>query len=160
MKPRFSMGKTDPAAYNAMSGLDNYVNNSTIDGIQQELIRIRASQINGCAYCVNSHTQDALKLGESIQRINLVSVWKESGEVFSQEERLIFAMTEEITRIHDHGLNDELYDKAIANFGDKKTAEIIMLIIAINAWNRIGVGLKMKPEVPMQNRGKKEVVHS
>lgn len=154
------MGKTDPAAYTAMAGLDDYVSSSAVEGNQQELIRIRASQINGCAYCVLSHTQDALKLGESVQRINLVSVWRESGDIFSEEERLILEMTEEITRIHEHGLNDELYDKAIAMFGDKKTAQIIMLAIAINAWNRIGVGLKMRPDVPKQNRSVKEFVHT
>src|SRR5262245_46399796 len=108
MKPRFNMGKTEPAAYKAMSGLDEYVSNSSIDAIQQELIRIRASQINGCAYCVNSHTQDALKLGESIHKICLVNVWKESGDIFNEEERLMLAMTEQITLIHQVGLCNDV----------------------------------------------------
>jgi AhpD family alkylhydroperoxidase len=147
MKPRFKMGRVQPAAYKAMDALDNYVSNSGIDNIHQEMIRIRASQINGCAYCVNQHSGDARKAGETEQRIYLISAWREAENVFNEEERLLLAMTEEITLIHQHGLSDELYDKAITLFGEVKTAQIIMTIITINAWNRIGVGLKMQPEL-------------
>ncbi|HXL58753.1 MAG TPA: carboxymuconolactone decarboxylase family protein [Chitinophagaceae bacterium] len=147
MKPRFKMGRVQPAAYKAMDALDTYVSNSGIDNIHQEMIRIRASQINGCAYCVNQHSGDARKAGETEQRIYLISAWREAENVFNEEERLLLAMTEEITLIHQHGLSDELYDKAITLFGEVKTAQIIMTIITINAWNRIGVGLKMQPEL-------------
>jgi AhpD family alkylhydroperoxidase len=147
MKTRLKMGKVQPAAYKAMDALDNYVSNTEVDKIQQELIRIRASQINGCAYCVNSHSGDARKLGEKEQRLYLISVWREAKNVFNEEEQLLLEMTEEITLIHRHGLSDELYDKAIALFGEEKTAQIIMIIITINAWNRIGVGLNMQPEL-------------
>jgi AhpD family alkylhydroperoxidase len=153
------MGKIDPGAYRAMSALDQYVTNSSIDAPQQELIRIRASQINGCAYCVNLHSQDALKLGEAFHRVNLVSAWKESGDIFSSEEQLLLAMTEEITLIHKQGLSEILYEKAISVFGEKKTAQIIMTIIAVNAWNRIGVGLRMRPEI-QEDKKRKEIVHS
>jgi len=141
------MGKVQPAAYKAMDALDNYVSNSGIDKIHQELIRIRASQINGCAYCVNYHSGDARKLGETEQRLYLISVWREAKNVFTEEEQLLFAMTEEITLIHQHGLSDELYNKSIEIFGEEKTAQVIMAIITINAWNRIGVGLNMQPEL-------------
>jgi len=141
------MGKVQPAAYKAMDALDNYVSNSGIDKIHQELIRIRASHINGCAYCVNYHSGDARKLGETEQRLYLISVWREAKNVFTEEEQLLFAMTEEITLIHQHGLSDELYNKAIEIFGEEKTAQVIMAIITINAWNRIGVGLNMQPEL-------------
>jgi len=147
MSTRFKMGKVQPAAYKAMDALDNYVSNSGIDKIHQELIRIRASQINGCAYCVNYHSGDARKLGETEQRLYLISVWREAKNVFTEEEQLLFAMTEEITLIHQHGLSDELYNKAIEIFGEEKTAQVIMAIITINAWNRIGVGLNMQPEL-------------
>lgn len=141
------MGKAQPAAYKAMDSLDNYVAHTSVDKLHQELIRIRASQINGCAYCVNSHTADARKAGETEQRIYLMSVWREARNVFTEEEQVLLEMTEEITLIHQHGLGDVLYEKAIALFGEVKTAEIIMVIITINAWNRIGVGLKMEPEL-------------
>ena len=147
MPARLKMGKVQPAAYQAMDALDNYVSETSVNKIQQELMRIRASQINGCAYCVNYHTAEALKLGESEKRLLLVSVWREATNVFTPEEQLLFAMTEEITLIQQQGLSDAVYDKAIETFGDEKTAQVIMVIITINAWNRIGVGLKMQPAI-------------
>jgi AhpD family alkylhydroperoxidase len=147
MKARLKMGKVQPAAYKAMDALDNYNDNSGIDKIHRELIKVRASQINGCAYCVNSHSADARKLGETEQRLYLVSVWREAPNVFSEEEQLLLAMTEEITLIHQHGLSDDLYEKSVALWGEERTAQIIMAIVTINAWNRIGVGLNMHPEI-------------
>jgi len=147
MEARFLMGKVQPAAYKAMGALDSYVQSTEIDPFHKEYIKIRASQVNGCAYCVNHHSADALKLGATPQKLFLISVWKEALNAFNEEEQLILAMTEEITLIHQHGLSDELYDKAIALFGEDKTAQIMMAIITINAWNRIGVGLKMQPKL-------------
>jgi AhpD family alkylhydroperoxidase len=147
MQTRFNLGKIQPDAYKAMSALDKYISTSSIGNLQREMIKIRASQINGCAYCVNEHTKDARKLGETEQRIYLMGVWREAGNLFSEEEQLLLAMTEEITLIHKHGLSDELYEKAINLLGEEKTAQVIMAIITINAWNRIGVGLNMHPEL-------------
>lgn len=147
MSTRFLMGKVQPDAYKAMLELNKYVARTGIDKLQREMIKIRASQINGCAYCVNSHTRDARKLGETEQRIYLMSVWREAPNVFNEEDQCLLAMTEEITLIHQHGLSDDLYDKAIALFGEEKTAQIIMAIITINAWNRIGVALNMHPDI-------------
>jgi AhpD family alkylhydroperoxidase len=144
---RFKMGKVQPAAYKAMNELDKYVGTSSISPLHRELIKIRASQINGCAYCVNHHTRDARKLGETEQRLYLTPVWRESSNIFTEEEQLLLEMTEEITLIHQHGLSDGLYEKSMTIFGEEKTAQIIMTIITINAWNRIGVGLKMQPEL-------------
>ena len=141
------MGKVYPDSYKAIDSLDQLIAQSSVDGWQQELIRIRASQINGCAYCVNAHTQDALKLGVDQRKINLIIVWREAKNVFTEEEQLLIQMTEELTLIHQHGLSDRVYEKAITIFGEEKTAHIIMVIITINAWNRIGVGLKMQPEL-------------
>lgn len=141
------MGKVQPAAYKAMDALDTYIGSTGIDQRIQELIRIRASQINGCAYCVAYHSADARKAGETEQRLYLISVWREAPNVFTDEEQLILEITEEITLIHKHGLSDVLYDKAIATFGEEKTAQLIMIAITINAWNRIGVGLNMHPEI-------------
>ncbi len=146
MQSRFKMGKVQPDSYKAMGALDKYMSESSIDKLQREMIKIRASQINGCAYCVNSHTKAARALGETEQRIYLMSVWRESGNIFSEEEKLLLEMTEEITLIHKAGLSDRLYEKAIELFGEEKTAQIIMGIITINAWNRIGVSLNLAPE--------------
>lgn len=147
MSARFKMGDVQPEAYKVLFELNKYVLKSGIDKLQREMIKIRASQINGCAYCVNIHTRDARKLGETEQRIYLMSVWRESPNVFSEEDQCLLAMTEEITLIHQHGLSDELYNKAISLFGEEKTAQIIMAIITINAWNRIGVSLNMHPVI-------------
>lgn len=147
MATRLNMGKVQPEAYKVMFAMNKYISTTGIERLHREMIKIRASQINGCAFCVNAHSRDALKLGETPQRIFLMSVWREAGDVFTEEEQLLLAMTEEITLIHQHGLSDTLYEKAITLFGEEKIAQVIMAIITINAWNRIGVGLNMKPEM-------------
>jgi len=147
MPARLQMGKVQPAAYKAMDALDNYIGTTAVEKIPQELIRIRASLINGCAYCVNYHSAEALKAGELAQRLLLIGVWREAKNVFTPDEQLLFEMTEELTLIHKNGLSDTVYDRAIDQFGEEKTAQIIMIIIAINAWNRIGAGLHMEPEL-------------
>jgi AhpD family alkylhydroperoxidase len=146
MSTRFKMGRVRPAAYQALDHLDQFVNQSSLDKSHRELIRLRASQINGCAYCVNYHTGDALMVGIPPEKLTLVPVWKEAPNVFDPEERLLLAITEAVTLIQQGGLSDELYEKAMAHWGEEKTADILMTIITINAWNRIGVGLKMEPE--------------
>jgi len=150
MNKRINFNDVQPAAYDAMDGLDKFVDESSIDKIHREFIKIRASQINGCAYCVDAHSHDALKLGESLQKVLLVSAWREAGNIFSEEERTLFKMTEEITLIHQHGLTHETYTKAIEIFGEERTAQIIMSIVTINAWNRIGVATQLRP--PVRNK--------
>jgi len=145
MSKRINFNDVQPNAYDAMDALDKFVEEASIDKLHKEFIKIRASQINGCAYCVDSHSHDALKLGESLQKVLLISAWREAKNIFSEEERLLFRMTEEITLIHEHGLSDETYRKAIDVFGEEKTAQIIMAIITINAWNRIGVATELRP---------------
>ena len=146
MSDRLKINKAIPAAYQAVVGLEKYMSTATlISPVQKELIKIRASQINGCAYCVNQHSRDMRGLGESEQRVYLVSVWRESPQ-FTAEERIVLALTEEITLIHKGGLSDATYNSAVAAFGEEGTAQLIMAAITINAWNRIGVSTQMKPE--------------
>src|SRR6185295_19886221 len=113
MNKRINFNDVQPNAYDAMEALDKFVEETSIDKLHKEFIKIRASQINGCAYCVDMHSHDALKLGEALQKVLLVSAWREAGDHFSEEERLLFEITEEITLIHQHGLSDETYAKAI-----------------------------------------------
>ncbi len=145
MSKRLNMAKVQPQAYQALAPLDEYNRNSEISELHREMIKIRASQINGCAYCVNKHTKDARRLGETEQRIYLMNVWREATNIFTEEEQLILSMTEEITLIHRQGLSNELYEKSITMFGETKTAQVIMAVTTINAWNRIGVALSMHP---------------
>jgi len=138
MKERFILNEVLPAAYNAMLGLYKFETTTGIAPLHKELIKIRASQINGCGYCLNMHTRDARKMGETEQRIFLISTWRDVPQ-FSEEERTILAMTEEVTLISQKGLTEETYQKALAQFGETGVAELLMHIITINAWNRIGI---------------------
>ena len=138
------MKVVQPEAYKAMRVLENYLDTANISAVHKELIKIRASQINGCAFCIDLHTKDARKLGETEQRIYLLNAWRET-DIFTPEEKIILALTEEITLIHQHGLSDEVYDKAIEYFGEEKTAQLIMAVININSWNRTGISLRMQP---------------
>jgi AhpD family alkylhydroperoxidase len=147
MDKRLSMKKVYLEAYKAMAALDDLVDNASFERWFAEMIRIRSSYINGCAYCVDSHTQDALKLGIPARKIALVPVWREAGDIFSEKEQAILSLTEQVSLIHNHGIADDVYQTSIRLFGEKQTAELIMAIITINAWNRIGVGLRMKPTI-------------
>lgn len=139
---RKSIKDIEPKAYEAMLNLEAYGKTCTINPILKELIKMRASQINGCAYCLDMHTEDALKLGENSRRIFALSVWHES-HLFTAEERAILQLTEEVTRIYEKGVSDEAYNNVVNLFGEKMTAQIIMLIVTINAWNRIAVSTKL-----------------
>lgn len=142
MKPRIVIPKVAPEAYQAMLNLEKYIATTSLNPIYKELIKIRASQVNGCAYCINMHTADARKLGVSEQRIYLLSAWREA-DVYTEEEKAILALTEEVTLISHH-VSEETYDNAAKYFDEKLLAEIIMMIITINAWNRIGITTGMR----------------
>jgi AhpD family alkylhydroperoxidase len=141
------MGKTYPEAYTAMDALDKLVAVAGIDPWHREMIRIRASYINGCAYCVDSHTGDASQLGVHPRKIALVPVWREAGTIFTEAEQVILLLTEEISLIHQKGISNEVYEKCVALFGERYLAELMMTAITINAWNRVGVGLNLEPKI-------------
>jgi AhpD family alkylhydroperoxidase len=143
MTTRLNIAKVDATAYKAMMGLETYLNDIFLTPIQRELIKIRASQINGCAFCLDMHTKNALKYGETPQRIFLLNAWRET-DLFTPEEQLLLEMTEEITLIHQKGLTEETFQKAKQLFNEKQIAEVIMAIITINAWNRIGISTHLE----------------
>lgn len=138
MEKRIDLSKVASSGYKRVIALETFIQNSEINKTQLELIKIRASQINGCAYCLNLHTSDAIKQGESAQRIFLLNAWKET-DLFTKEEQVVLAMTEEITLISNQGLSDEVYEKASKLFTEEYIGLIIMAIITINAWNRIAI---------------------
>ncbi len=141
MEKRFDTNKLVPEIYNKVLELEKSIQASSLEKTHLELIKLRASQINGCAYCINMHTEDALKLGETVKRIALLNAWRDT-DLFSAEEKVILAMTEEVTLIHQDGLSDSTYDKASKYFDKEYIALIIMTIITINAWNRIAISSK------------------
>lgn len=144
MENRVNINETEPNAYKAMYGLEAYLATTQLSKTHRELIKIRASQINGCAFCLNMHTKDALSFGETAQRIVLLNAWKESG-MFTEEEMAILAITEEVTLIHYQGLSMDTYKKAVQLFNKNYIAQIIMAVVTINAWNRIAISTLMVP---------------
>ena len=144
MDKRININTTEPHAYKAMFALEGYLAQAEISKTLKELIKIRASQINNCAYCLAMHTKDALKYGETAERLFIVSAWHEAESHFTEEERLALKMTEEITQISQHGLSAETYQKASQVFSEKQIAEIIMAIVTINAWNRIAISTQLQ----------------
>lgn len=146
MEKRINISTSEPQGYNAMLGLEGYLSKIDISKTLKELVKIRASQINNCAYCINMHTKDAIKNGERPERIFILSAWREATKFFTEEEQTILAMTEEITLIHQQGLTEETYRKAVQFFTENQIAQIIMLIVTINAWNRIAVSTHLQIE--------------
>ena len=146
MSERINIQKLEPKAYEAMFGLEKYLSTSKLSKTLLELIKIRASQINGCAYCIDMHTQEAMKHGENARRIFAVSAWWESP-LFDEKEQVVLKMTEEVTLISEKGLTTETYDLAKTIFDDNEIAQIIMQIGVINTWNRIAVSTRMIHEI-------------
>lgn len=142
MTKRISIKDVEPESYKAMMAFENYAQTTEVTPILKELIKIRASQINECAFCIDMHTEDAIKYGETSRRIYLLSAWKES-HLFSEEEKAVLQLTEEITHISKNGVTDNTYSNVFKHFGEKVTAQIIMLIVLINSWNRIAITTRM-----------------
>ena len=145
MKSRVDILEIEPNSYKAMFALEKYLATTELTQSHKELIKIRASQMNGCAFCLDMHTKEALKNGETNQRIFLLNAWRET-DLFTSEEKVLLAITEEITLIHSQGLTDETYEKAEQAFDENYIAQIIMAAVVINAWNRISISTKKTVE--------------
>jgi AhpD family alkylhydroperoxidase len=143
MEQRINIEKMRPESYEAVLTLSTTLNKSSLTPIQKHLIKLRASQINGCSFCLNMHTKEALRVGETQQRIFLLTAWKDTS-LFTEEEKALLALTEETTLIHAHGVSTETYNKAKQFFSDETIADIIMSTVMINAWNRIAVSTHME----------------
>jgi AhpD family alkylhydroperoxidase len=134
---RLDVEKLAPRIRDAMYAFSAAAAKVSLEQPLLELVRLRASQINGCMYCVDLHTKDARKAGETEQRLYLVTVWRESP-VFTARERAALELTEAVTRLADHEVTDELFNRVAAHFTETELAELIWVITAINAWNRLG----------------------
>jgi AhpD family alkylhydroperoxidase len=138
---RLSLASAARGVYRAIDALDDSVD---FDPALRELVRLRASQINGCAYCIDMHAGDARRAGESERRIWSLSAWRKTP-FFTERERAALALTEAMTRLPDHGVPDDVYAEAAHFFPDEELGNLIGAIIAINAWNRVGVGTALAP---------------
>lgn len=142
MENRINLSKVDSKAYEAMIGLEKYLDQSGLDKTLYELIKTRASQINGCAFCINMHTRDAMALGETAQRLFLLDAWRET-DLFTEKESAVLALTEAMTLITNGHVPDDIYENAATHLTPKELAAIIMAVVAINGWNRIAITTRM-----------------
>lgn len=143
MSQRLHMKRLIPEGYKAILAMDTFLAHSPLKESHKDLIDIRTAQINGCTYCMDIHNRTALQHGESSQRLFVLSGWREAG-LFTDEEKVVLAMTEEITLIHRHGLSDETYQLALQYFDETYISYLIMAIISINALTRVGVSTRME----------------
>ena len=138
---RIKIYKTSPELYEAMMVLSNAAAKD-IDPELGELIKIRASQINHCAFCLDMHTRDARKHGVSEQKLDVLSAWEEAGDLFTERERAALALTEAITHVAESHVPDDVYVKAAAVFTERELGQVIAMVVTINAWNRINVTVR------------------
>jgi len=144
MEARMNYAKAAPGAMKAMSALESYLANCGLEPGLKELVKLRASQLNGCAYCVDMHSLDARALGEAEQRLYALPVWPETP-FFSERERAALLWTEKLTLIsHDH-VPDAVYEQVRPHFSDEELANLTLVIATINAWNRFGVSFRDVP---------------
>jgi len=143
MQTRIKIDKIAPEGYKAVLGLEKFIESTSLTRTHKDLIKIRSSQINGCAFCINMHTLDARKAGETEQRIYALNAWRDTP-FFSEEERAILALTEEVTLISNH-VKDETYAQAAKVLDEAYLAQVVLAIITINVWNRIGITTNLIP---------------
>lgn len=144
MQPRFHYREANPAAFDAMLALEAFASGTGIDRGLYQLIKIRASQINGCAFCIDMHARDLLEGGESLDRLLLLTAWREVP-IYTDKERAALELTECVTRISEGGVPDHVYESVRAHFSEKEYVDLIMAINAINCWNRISISTGMFP---------------
>ena len=144
MEARMDVYKLVPGALKALMGLQEFVNSIGLDKTISELIKIRASQINGCAFCLNMHTKDARKMGETEQRIYALNAWAEAP-YYTDKERAALALTEAVTLVSTSHVPDDVYNAALAVFTEEEVAKITLSIAMINTWNRIAITSRTLP---------------
>ncbi len=144
MEERLNYAKVAPDGIKAMRALEAYIRGSGIEPTLRELVKIRASQINGCAYCIDMHTIDARAGGETEQRIYVLSAWRETP-FFTDRERAALAWTEALTLISETHAPDHVYEEAKGQFDEKELVDLTLAITTINAWNRIAIGFRGMP---------------
>lgn len=138
MEERFNIAKVAPGVYHAMLGLETYLKGCGLEEPLLHLLKLRASQINGCAYCLDMHWKDLAAIGEKEQRMYGLDAWRESP-YYSERERAALAWTEAVTNIRDGHVPDEVYEQAKKQFTEKELANLTLAVAAINAWNRLAI---------------------
>ncbi len=149
MGTRVDYKEASPAAFKAMAALQAAVNHRGLDPVLLEMVKVRASQINGCAYCIDVHYREARTKGVPEQKLYLLEAWRESP-VYTPRERAALAWTESITLVAESRVTDEVYEQALAQFGEQTLVDLTLAVVAINGWNRLGVGFRLPPPAPAE----------
>jgi AhpD family alkylhydroperoxidase len=144
MTKRIDLARTGQGAYRTMAALEQYVRSSGLDHSLLQLVKLRASYINGCAYCVDMHSKDARAEGETEQRIYAVPVWHETP-FFTPRERVALEWAETVTKIGERGVPDDVYERARSEFSEQELVDLTMAVIAINGWNRLSIAFGAEP---------------
>ena len=145
MKPRINFMTTAPAASRALYALDTWVRKSSgLDPALLELVRLKASQINGCAYCIDMHSKDAVALGESEQRLHVLSAWREAP-FYTDRERAALLWTEHVTLVSQDHVPDTIYETVRQQFTEEEMVNLTLAVVAINGWNRFAIAFRSVP---------------
>jgi AhpD family alkylhydroperoxidase len=144
MTPRIDIAKVSPDAYRALMGVELYARHAGLDHSLLFLVKLRASYMNGCAYCVDMHSKDARIAGETEQRIYAVPVWRETP-FYSDRERAALAYTEAVTALEPGGVPDAVFEETARHFAEAELVALTMAIVAINSWNRVVIPFRMEP---------------
>ena len=154
MADRINYTSIAPAGLKALGGVYGYIKQSGLPDVLIDLVYLRVSQINGCAYCLDLHTRDLLKKGVEFEKLVLVQVWREAGNIFDERERAAFAWAETVTRVAETGIPDSDYEAARAVFSEKELVDLTIAIGLINAFNRIAIGFRRAPEAAIKNKAR------
>jgi AhpD family alkylhydroperoxidase len=149
MSPRLDYNQIAPAGVKALGGVYGYVAQCGLEPVLVELVYLRISQINNCAYCLDMHTRDLLKKGQTVEKLALVQAWREAGPLFDARERAALAWAESVTRVADTGVPDHDYQAARAVFGDKELVDLTLAVGLMNTYNRIAVGFRNPPQAAL-----------
>ena len=152
MERRYDYIKASPATFKAVFALQGAVNNVGIDPLLLELVKMRASQINRCAFCLAMHARDARKLGISDEKLHLLPAWREVPALYSERERAVLAWTEALTLVTEGFVPDEAYQQVSAQFSDREIADLSAAIATINVWNRLNIAARTPPELEQPSR--------
>jgi AhpD family alkylhydroperoxidase len=144
-RQRINLPQTLPEAYRLLSSVEAGIRKSGLEASLIDLVKLRASQINSCAYCIDMHSKDARKGGETEQRLHLLSAWREAESFYTDRERAVLAWTEHLTRLSTDGAPDVAYDRLRGVLSEAEIANLTLLIGMINLWNRLGVGFHLTP---------------
>ena len=150
MSKRLDYNRIAPAGVKALGGVYGYITQSSLPAVLIDLVYLRISQINNCAYCLDMHTRDLLKKGQKIEKLALVQAWAEAGDLFDARERAALAWAETVTRVADTGVPDEAYQAARAVFEERELVDLTIAIGLMNASNRMAISFRNTPQAVME----------